>query len=95
MGAIEDPAIRQILDSFIDALDQRIDELTAAERDPSALKYLLHKLRGSAGNCGFPAIAELCGRVEAEQLGFSREDFQMLAARARKSWQAAKREPAG
>jgi HPt (histidine-containing phosphotransfer) domain-containing protein len=96
MGAIEDPAITQILDSFMDALDQRIDEFTAAaaERESSSLKYLLHKLRGSAGNCGFPAIAELCGRIESEQVEFSQEAFHLVASRAKAAWQEVKREAA-
>ena len=96
MGAIEDPAITQILDGFLEALDQRIDELAAAasERESSSLKYLLHKLRGSAGNCGFPAIAELSGRIEVDQVEFSQEECHLVASRAKAAWQEVKREAA-
>ena len=92
IGAIEDPAVSEILDCFIEALDQRIDGLATAadEKENSTLNYLLHQLRGSAGNCGFSAIADLCLRVESGRAAFSPEDFRLLSSRAKAAWNEAK-----
>jgi HPt (histidine-containing phosphotransfer) domain-containing protein len=92
IGAIEDPAVSEILDSFIEALDLRIDGLAAAadEKELPSLHHLLHQLRGSAVNCGFSAIADLCLRIESGRVDFSPEDFRLLSSRAKAAWHEAK-----
>ena len=84
IGALDDPAVSVIIARFLTILDGRIEALeqAAAEGRTADLIAELHQLRGSAATCGFPAIAALCSRAEADPGEFDAEGLRRLAARA-------------
>jgi len=85
IGALEDPGIQRIIERFFATLDEQLAEIAAA---PDAAR-LLHRLRGSAANCGFPALAEACRAAEAEPGAPDRDaGLADAARRAADAWAA-------
>jgi len=85
IGALEEPAVRQIIERFFQTLDEQLAGIAAA---PDAAR-LLHRLRGSAANCGFPALAEACRAAELEPAAPDQETQLAAAARrAADAWTA-------
>jgi HPt (histidine-containing phosphotransfer) domain-containing protein len=62
------PRLRAILSRFVQSLPE---QLAAQENDwrghqIEALAAKLHRLQGTSGNCGFPALAEAAAQLESE-----------------------------
>jgi HPt (histidine-containing phosphotransfer) domain-containing protein len=64
----EDPALRPLVEAFVDDLPRRLAgiERALADANVSALKRLIHQLRGSAGGYGFAPITEAAASIERE-----------------------------
>ncbi len=62
----DDPRINLILETFITGLDDRIAKMRKAvnEQDLNSLKKESHRLKGTAGNYGFPDIAKIANQLE-------------------------------
>lgn len=62
----DDADIAQIVAEYIDSLDAKLDEMTAAwdAGDLDALANLAHWLKGSGGTAGFGALTEPAIRLE-------------------------------
>jgi HPt (histidine-containing phosphotransfer) domain-containing protein len=87
IGALDDPAVRRIIERFFESLAERLAEIAAAPG--SAAARLLHRLRGSAANCGFPALAEACRAAEVEPDAPGRDArLADTARRAAEAWAA-------
>ncbi len=57
---------RQIVQQFIESLDERFDAMDAAlvAGDSASLAELGHSLKGASGNCGFEPLARVAARME-------------------------------
>jgi len=66
----DDPAMREIVEFFVNDLTERIDAIRLAceRQDRCQLKTLAHQLKGAAGGYGFPTIGSAAGDVERELL---------------------------
>jgi two-component system sensor histidine kinase/response regulator len=62
----DDPGLRDIVQEFVNGLAARLDELKLAHErlDWESLTTLAHRLKGSAGSYGYPAISRLCAEME-------------------------------
>ncbi len=63
---LDDPDFREIIESFVASLGERLDEMerTLAALDLSALAKLAHWLRGTGGSVGFPDFTDPSTRLE-------------------------------
>lgn len=94
LGVPEDPGMVEILQHFVDTLEDRVAEIIAAASDsPAALARLLHQLSGSSANCGFAALADFCRRGEADPGSFDSAALAALAGRATAAWSQLLAEP--
>jgi histidine phosphotransfer protein HptB len=62
----DDPYLGEIIDQFVDAMSDRVDELRArlAAEDWESLRRAAHQLKGSAGSYGFGAVGEAAAILE-------------------------------
>src|SRR5262249_28601685 len=61
------PEIRRLTADFVDGLPERLAALerSLAEEDLGTVATLAHRLKGTAGGYGFPAITTAAGELEA------------------------------
>lgn len=61
-----DPDMRQLVDTFVDELADRIAAIQAAfeTEDLARLRTIAHQLKGAAGGYGFPVIGLAAEQVE-------------------------------
>lgn len=61
-----DPDLRDVVEEFVDGLDERLRELAQAydKLDWEALATLAHRLKGAGGSYGYPDISQLCAEME-------------------------------
>ncbi len=69
--AQEDESFADLVQEFVDGLDQRLKELSQAvtEQDFNALRTLAHQLKGSAGGYGYPILTEKAAELELHAVG--------------------------
>jgi HPt (histidine-containing phosphotransfer) domain-containing protein len=62
----DDASIRDLLEGFVDGLPARMEAITAAigAGDRERAKQLVHRLGGTAGSFGFPAITRASAHLE-------------------------------
>ena len=63
-----DPALKHLVEAFVEDLPRRLAgiERALADANVSALKRLIHQLRGSAGGFGFAPITEAAASIERQ-----------------------------
>ncbi len=63
---IEDERLRDIVEEFVQNLDERMAEFKQAhaKMDWEHLTTLAHQLKGAAGSYGYPDISHLCAGME-------------------------------
>ena len=88
MGAFSNPELATIIDQFLGTLEERIAAMVVAFTANKAelLSQLAHQLVGSAANCGFPALAEMCRIWCQSPRAFDAEALRSAAERARCAW---------
>lgn len=62
----EDPGFLDIVQDFVNSLDQRIQELRAAHEalDWDTMTMLAHRLKGAGGSYGYPDLSALGKEME-------------------------------
>ena len=62
----DDPDLRDLVEEFVDTLQERVRSLEAAYRDGSIqdLTRIAHQLKGASGGYGFDTIAETAAGLE-------------------------------
>ena len=62
----DDPYLGEIIDQFVDAMPDRVDELHSrfAAEDWEGLRRAAHQLKGSAGSYGFAAVGQAAAKLE-------------------------------
>lgn len=65
---IEDEDLRDIVEEFVQNLDDRMEEFKQAHAtmDWEHLTTLAHQLKGAAGSYGYPDISDLCAGMERQ-----------------------------
>jgi HPt (histidine-containing phosphotransfer) domain-containing protein len=88
MGAFTNPEVANIIGQFLKTLDERIAVMAEAStaNNFELLSQLAHQLVGSAANCGFPALAELCRLYCQSPRAFDGEALGSAAERAQRAW---------
>lgn len=88
MGAFTNPEVAHIIGQFLRTLGERIAAMAAAASagNVELLSQLAHQLVGSAANCGFPALAELCRLYCQSPRAFDGEALKSSAERAQAAW---------
>jgi HPt (histidine-containing phosphotransfer) domain-containing protein len=88
MGAFNNPEVAHIIDQFLRTLDERVAAMVEAltANNTVLLSQLAHQLVGSAANCGFPALAEMCRLWCQSPRAFDAGAFHAAAERARREW---------
>lgn len=63
----DDPDLGQLVEQFVSILPQRMTDLVEAmgANDLSTLRRLAHQLKQAGGGCGFEAISQAAGELEA------------------------------
>ncbi|MEJ2361948.1 MAG: ATP-binding protein [Gammaproteobacteria bacterium] len=64
----DDPAIQSILLQYVQSLPKTIEQLQTlqARQEWEVFKQLIHNLKGSGGNFGYPTLSALAERIELE-----------------------------
>jgi HPt (histidine-containing phosphotransfer) domain-containing protein len=63
---LEDASLRDLVQEFVEALPQRLEELRRAYEslDWDQLAVLAHRLKGAAGSYGYPDLSRLAAEME-------------------------------
>lgn len=63
----DDTEMSELIELFVEDMQNRIDELEAAWRDADAeaLERAAHQLKGASAGYGFPIVGDAAGRLEA------------------------------
>lgn len=83
----DDPNISKLVKRFVDSMTltvKNIEELIAAS-DWSGLSEILHKLKGTAGNFGFPDVTALAGKMEFQAINHSQSELLILLDELKKN----------
>lgn len=88
MGAFTNPEVATIIGQFLRTLDERIAAMVEAATASKLelLSQLAHQLVGSAANCGFPALAEMCRIWCQSPRAFDPQALRAATERARSAW---------
>ncbi len=73
----EDPELRDVVEEFVEGLNQRAEELHAAheQQDWDLLVTLAHRLKGAGGSYGYPDISSLGAEMERQFKAQQAENF--------------------
>lgn len=73
----QDPDLRDIVQEFIDGLEEQLREFEQAYRrmDWEVLATLAHRLKGAGGSYGYPDISQVCAEMERAFRAQQADDF--------------------
>ena len=75
---LEDEDLRDIVEEFVGALENRLAELETAhaKQDWDQMVMLAHRLKGAAGSYGYPDMSQVCATMEDQFRDQQAENFE-------------------